>query len=218
MFKSKKIKNKNNIGETLKNARYKTGLSLKIISKHIKVNAKYLESIEKGCWQKLPGKIYAKNFLKKYCDFLESKTSEKIKIDFNKINFSQNINNEFKKKTFKKDFLNLPKSIKIISLIIITVFAVFYVALQTNQITKAPEIVLIYPTQDLTTNNNSIIFVGKTEPEVKIKINNQEIILDKENNFKHKIDLLLGINLIKIEAKKKYSKTSIIERKIVFEK
>lgn len=220
MFKIKKIISKNNIGQTLKLARYKTGLSLKLVAKHINLNARYLEMIEKEEWNKLPGEIYAKNFLKKYCDFLESKTNEKIKIDFNKINFSQNIkniNSEFKKKTFKKDFLNLPKSIKIIFLIIITIITVIYIASQTNQITKAPEIILIYPTQDLTTQNNYLTLTGWTDPETKLKINNSEIFLDENNNFSHNIDLLPGLNLIQITGKKKYSKTKIIERKIIFE-
>ncbi|MBU4360584.1 helix-turn-helix domain-containing protein [Patescibacteria group bacterium] len=217
IFKSKKIKKNNNIGEILKNARYKTGLSLKLVAKHINLNAKYLEAMEKGEWHKLPGEIYAKNFLKKYHAFLQSKT-QPFKIDYSKIFFSSKPKIEFHKKTFSHDFLNLPHSLKIIILIIISLIAATYIVWQVSQITRAPEILLIYPEQDLALLENSITLVGQTEAEVKLKINNSEIFLDENNNFSHQIDLLPGLNLIKITGKKKYSRTKIIERKIVFDR
>ncbi len=216
-FKIKKITKQNSIGEILKNARSQTGLSLKMIAKHINLNAKYLELIEKEEWNKLPGEIYTKNFLKKYHDFLQSKT-QPFKISYSEIHFPKKPQTEFRKKTFQKDFRNIPKFIKIFLSILISLIVVTYIIQQVGQIARAPEIILTYPTQNLTISESSITFIGKTEKEVRIKINNQEIFPDKNNNFNHTIDLLPGLNLIQITGKKKYSKTKVIERKIIFDR
>ena len=94
---------------------------------------------------------------------------------------------------------------------------IFYLIWQINQITKAPEINLIYPQTDLTVYQDSIIITGSTEAEVILKINDQNILLSEENKFSQTLSLQLGLNVITIEGKKKYSKTQVIERKIIYE-
>jgi len=216
-FKVKKIKNHNNLGKKLQEARYKTGLSLKMVARHININKTYLEALENGDWHKLPGEIYAKSFLKRYCQFLKL-DPEKIKIDFNKTRFLKRESDyNFRKKTNKWSFLILPRVLKTSLLILITLFILLYLVWQINQIISPPEITLLYPTADLATRKSTLIITGQTEKEVKIKINNEEVILNKDNTFKQTINLQPGLNVIKIEGKKKYSKKKMIERKVVYE-
>lgn len=218
MFKTKKIKNSHRIGEILKDARQKTGLSLKMVAKHISVNKKYLEAIEKDDWEKLPGEIYAKNFLKKYCNFLKMNQNE-LNIDWEKISCFKHKNHKesFTKKTRIFDFLNLPKTLRIILIAIITLIIVIYLIWQINEIIHAPEITIFSPNSDITISTNTLVITGQTEPEVRLKINNEVMVLDENYNFEQILNLQPGLNTIKIEGKKKYSKTQIIERKIIVE-
>ena len=218
MFVNKKIINKNFIGEILKQARYKTGLSLKMVSRHIGIDKKYLQALENDKWSELPGEVYAKNFLKKYCDFLEINFYD-LNIDFEKINTFKNHDhqNDFRKKTQKKDFLNLPKVFQIFFLIIIITSILIYIFFQINSIIHEPKITIYHPVSDLIINDNNIEISGETENEVSIKINNELILLNSQNQFFQTLNLQQGLNIIKIEGKTKYSKTKIIERKIVVE-
>jgi len=136
-FKHKKITNTNNLGQKLSDARYKTGLSLNMVAKHISINKKYLVALENEDWKKLPGEVYAKNFLKKYCEFLEIDINS-LSIDFSQIDCFKNADHskDFHKKTKKTDFLNLPKFFKIYLLIFLILIALSYFIWQIKQITS----------------------------------------------------------------------------------
>ncbi len=218
MFKSRDIQNHSHIGNVLKDARQKTGLSLKMAAKHVKINKKYLEALENNRWQSLPGRIYAKKFLKRYCQFL-GLDFDKIWVDFTKISYFKNkkYQENFKKKTSKKDFLNLPKIFQTALIVLAVLTIISYLSWQINQIIKPPKIILFYPATDLAVHENTLIISGKTEPEVRLKINGQDVILEADNTFSQTLNLQAGLNIIKIEGKKKYSKTKIIERKIIVE-
>ena len=91
-----------------------------MFANHININKKYLEALENDDWKKLPGEIYAKNFLKKYCNFLKL-NPKSLNIDWQKIPCFKNkdYTDDFKKKTRRTDFFNLPKFLKIFILILI---------------------------------------------------------------------------------------------------
>ncbi len=58
------------IGEILRNKRLEKGLTLEDVSKLVKIRKKYLEALESGNYNEIPGKVYVKSFLKIYSDFL----------------------------------------------------------------------------------------------------------------------------------------------------
>jgi len=211
-FKTKKINAHNNIGQLLKEARAKTGLSLKIISKHLGISAKYLEALENNKLSQIPGPIYVKNFLKKYGAYLG------LDLNYSDSCLENKKNSLFHHKTEKKFFINLPSVIKKISFILIVLILFIYILKQINFITTPPKITINYPPDSLIVYNNFLIINGQTEPEVKIKINQEDVLLQPDNTFQQKISLLPGINSIIIEGKKKYSSTTILEKKIIYQK
>lgn len=54
------------IGQRLKDARVATGLSLQDIADRTKIRRQYLEAIEEGQFEKIPGPVYVKGFIKQY--------------------------------------------------------------------------------------------------------------------------------------------------------
>lgn len=54
------------IGQKLKAAREETGLSLNEVSQMTKIRSLYLEAIEEGNMDRIPGTVYAKGFIKSY--------------------------------------------------------------------------------------------------------------------------------------------------------
>ncbi|MGN0939490.1 MAG: helix-turn-helix domain-containing protein [Selenomonas sp.] len=59
------------IGDTLREARERQNLSIKDIEKGTSIRALYIESIEKGEFDKLPGNAYTKGFIRNYANFLK---------------------------------------------------------------------------------------------------------------------------------------------------
>ena len=58
------------IGETLRRERVRRNLALDQISRELKISAKMLEAIEAEEFDKLPGTIFAKNFVRQYAHIL----------------------------------------------------------------------------------------------------------------------------------------------------
>lgn len=59
------------IGQLLKELRLKKGLSIDDIQEISKIRSRYIQAIEEGNLEKLPGQFYAKAFIKAYADIVE---------------------------------------------------------------------------------------------------------------------------------------------------
>ena len=64
------------IGDTLREARERQNLSIKDIEKGTSIRALYIEAIEKGEFDKLPGNAYTKGFIRNYANFLKLDSSK----------------------------------------------------------------------------------------------------------------------------------------------
>ena len=58
------------IGEILKNAREKKGLTIETLEKNTHIVSRYIEALENNEFDKLPGEIYVKGFIKNLSDKL----------------------------------------------------------------------------------------------------------------------------------------------------
>ena len=92
-----------------------------------------------------------------------------------------------------------------------------YLSWQVKKIISPPYLKIIEPSNNYITKESTISILGETIPEVELKINNENILLDKEGKFKKDINLILGLNNLEISAKKKYSKIKEIELNILRE-
>ncbi|ASS75572.1 hypothetical protein CIG75_11620 [Tumebacillus algifaecis] len=59
------------LGSELKRIREEKGYKLDDVQQATKIRTRYLEAIESGDLSALPGVVYARGFIKSYCDFLE---------------------------------------------------------------------------------------------------------------------------------------------------
>ena len=58
------------MGSTLRAEREKRGLTIKDVERETSIRAKYLEALEQGRYDALPGEVYVKGFIRNYADFL----------------------------------------------------------------------------------------------------------------------------------------------------
>ena len=58
------------VGETLRRARLKRNLQLEEISNELKISTRFLQAIENDQYDKLPGGVFAKSFVRQYARLL----------------------------------------------------------------------------------------------------------------------------------------------------
>lgn len=82
------------LGKKLKEARENKGLSLREVEEATKIRKKYLQALENEKFEEIPGRTYAKGFLKNYSSFLGLDTKELIG------EFEELVYNSFKDKDY----------------------------------------------------------------------------------------------------------------------
>ncbi len=216
-FTAKKIKQISNLGDVLKKKRRELGMSLSQISKRTLIAERYLQLIEDEDWQRLPGEIYIKNFLKRYAMEL-GLDSDRVLMSYSDNGSAYETSIYSLQKTLplaQSNFFNIPKLLRNSALILLVVLFVGYLGWQTNKIVTPPELSVYSPVDNLVTSESKIIIQGETEPEVEVTVNNISIPVN-EGQFHEELDLQQGLNVLKITAQKKYSKQQVIYRKIMW--
>lgn len=118
----------------------------------------------------------------------------------------------------RKIWMLTPKKLSLIILIIFLGLVLGYFYREICFLIQAPNLKIIQPPADVSTHQASFEVIGKTESTAFLLINDQEVYLDREGNFKKELNLSEGLNIIKIEARNRFNKNNIIIRRIIYEK
>ena len=218
-FNKKKIITTRIVGEDLVRARRTLNLSLKAVEMRTGLAAHYVQALENGEWESLPGKVYAKNWLKKYVNFLGLDWSE--------------LSKKFDQETAPLDIWNNPRQInlrfglrrrKVLAwhkifkrffLFLVVVGVIFYLSEQIYFLLKPPALEVLYPTENFVTYNRQIKILGKTEKDVQLTLNNRLLTVDRAGWFTVDIALKKGLNVIKLEAKKNHGRRNVVYWQII---
>lgn len=181
------------LAQILKKAREKNNLDLKQLSDLLKIPVKYLENLEKGKYEKLPGKAYIFGFVNKYAQLLNLNKNELI--EQYKKEFSEPIKEAPLPLLRYSRILITPKSITSVVVVVVIIVSIFYFWKQINLLTSFPILVIENPQQDNVKMPN-ISIQGKTDSQNKLTINDQEIILNEKGEFQK--DVMLQPNVVNI--------------------
>ena len=209
-FKNKRVTQADNLGDKLKEARTDLGVSLKRVGKDLDIAPKYLEAMENNQLAVLPGAPYLKNFLRLYCKYLH--------LDFDDY-WSLIKNNNYSDespKVEKKYLQSWPKLIRGSLGMLVAVAILIFLIIKIERIFAPPNLEIIQPQDGLITEDRRLEVVGRSEKEVEIVINNENVLVDSDGGFQASIDLQKGYNLIKITASKRYGRSQNEEIKVLF--
>ena len=205
------------IGKQLKTARENLGWRLEDAEKKTRIRVIYLRALEEERFNQIPSGLYAEKYLKKYAKFLKLPV-EKICQDFIDSGSSVELADPFEKKVLsRKQLISFPKLLRRISLALVLLLCTFYLLIYFKKMFFPPRLTIYSPTENLISKEQTIIVSGNVEAESDLKINDETIPKDKQNNFSQKVSLKKGINNIIIKAKKKYSREKIITRQVLVE-
>ena len=230
-----------NLGNILKDSRLGLGYSLAEVAKILKISEKYLNALEAGDYYQIPSSTYARGFVERYAEFLNLDSAELLALYRRENLFSEakqrvvNQQSSVQKKLSifanhktknsallrPANTLHLlrPKKIKNNNLqktagIILSIGLVIYLAAVISQPFFPPQIKIFSPANGLTTDQKNITIKGWADKNAIVKINNQSVIKDGHNSFTEEVNLLPGLNMIKISAKKMNSPESVVWRQI----
>jgi len=92
-----------------------------------------------------------------------------------------------------------------------------YLGFEVREILVPPQIEILNPGDGFSTDQAIVSITGRVFERADVLINGEKVLLDKNGTFIADIDLEQGMNLITIEAKKRYSKISTVHRRIILE-
>jgi len=180
------------INEFLKSLREKGGLTQEQLAKELKINLTQIEILENGEFNRI-NLLTLKKILEKYERFFKLNNEE-----LTKLIKEEDVLKE--KNIFYKIKFNLPFNFSfLIPVILIIIFVI--IIYQLYKLIMPPSISIIYPKNELITNQKKIIIRGYTDPKAILFINNQETLKDNKGYFEKEAILIPGLNRFEIEVK-----------------
>ncbi|MDD5396863.1 MAG: DUF4115 domain-containing protein [Candidatus Moranbacteria bacterium] len=212
-FTTKKIDSLT-LGERMKKIRDERRLSLSEISKHTKIQIKYLEYIEDGTYAKLPADVYVKGFLRSYALFMGLNEVGLIKQFEREKGIHKNI-----KKIVDDDsagapikfssFVVTPKMIVVSLILLIVASSFIYLYVQVNNFVSKPRLLIITPTDGAKVSGNSTHVTGIAEKDALVFINEQPVLVNEKGEFSEDVGLKTGLNVINVKARSKFNKEAV---------
>lgn len=205
------------VGQILKDAREDKFYTLEEVEKSTKIRKELLIALESDDYCKLPPSTFVQGFIKNYGKFLgldEEKLLAVFRREFSEKKHRPYIMSAFAHPVERGKFKITPGRILgvVISLIILSFFA--YLWTQYRQFVGSPNLTVISPIDQQTTDNSKIMVEGKTDPEIKVTINSQEIPVSVDGNFKEEISLSSQVNKVTVVAISKVGQKVQIERTV----
>jgi len=202
------------LGQIFKRYRQADNIKIEQIERETKISKRMILAVENDDYGSLPDDLYVKNIIKTYAKYLSldfnrllaiyEQSKEKGKLELNGV-----------KKNRPARIILTPNRARNSLIGLIIVILLLYFGLQVNRIFKAPELIVYEPVQNLIIRENFIDIKGKAEKEARVFINEKEVFLNKNSEFKATLDLQKGLNIIKITAVKKHSKENTVYREIL---
>lgn len=209
------------VGQILQEERERKLYTLDEIEKITKIRKELLEALEKDEYQKLPPPTFVQGFIKNYGKFLGLDTQKLLAIyrrEFSEGKNPPKILDSFINPLDKKRFNLTPA--KLISSVVIMLILVFFTYLwfEYRFLVGEPFLEITAPPDQLSTTYESIIVSGRTDPESKVTINNQQIEVDFSGKFSQEIQLKEPVNTVSVSATAKNGKSTKVERTVYLRK
>ena len=205
------------VGQVLKEEREKKFYILDEVEKATKIRKELLEALEAGDYHKLPPPTFVQGFIKNYGKFLGLNTEKLLAIYRREFSESKNpprILESFKS-PFDKKRLRLTPARVLASVVLFLVITFFvYLWFQYRFLVGAPFLEVTQPPDQFNTSSSEVTVSGRSDPEAKVSINDQEISVDQSGNFAQAIKLSENVSNIIITATSTTGKQTKVQRTV----
>ncbi len=191
------------------------GLDLARLKSQTGISPRFLDAIFSGEYKNLPALPYVRGYIVILAKFLGIEFDELWGFYKDTLQLKRSgVADELPRNRFAIKTLN----IKFLALSSLALLIILYFSIQAFNHLKSVELSLLnFPEDTLTISTSTFLILGKTNPEAKVLIDNEEVLVDTDGSFSKKIELNSGINTLKVSAKKLFGSERVIEREIIYE-
>jgi cytoskeletal protein RodZ len=208
IFETKKV-NMETLPEYLKDARVSFSYDLHHVGKITNISEKFLESLEEGAYHKLPADVYVYGFLRKLAELYRSDPDILIEQYKKERGIHDQLNRTPVYKSYKEPKLTItPKTITLAAVVLFILFVLGYLIFQVNALNRPPFIKIAEPADGARITSSSLLVQGQTTPGTNLRINEQQVFVDSEGNFKQPVSISPGEKILKFVATNNFGKES----------
>lgn len=205
------------VGQILKEEREKNFYTIEEVEKATKIRKELLQALEAGQYSKLPPSTFVQGFIKSYGKFLKLDSEKLLAVfrrEFSTAKHPPRILESFSNPVDKKRIRITPS--RVLGFIVIALVMIFFTYLwfEYRFLVGAPALEIDQPADQLNAVASEVIVSGRTDPEAKVSINEQEITIDQNGKFSQPIKLSDSVNNIVISATSKSGKETRIQRTV----
>jgi cytoskeleton protein RodZ len=206
LFETKKI-NMETLPEYLKDARVSFSYDLYHVAKVTNISEKFLEHLEEGAYHKLPADVYVYGFLKKLAELYRSDANVLIEQYKKERGIHEQLNRATSYKGFKEPkFTITPRTITFGAIVLFVIFVFGYLVFQVNALNRPPYIRINEPVDGMRVTSSSLLVQGQTTPGTNLRINDQQVFVDSDGNFKQPVSISPGEKVLTFIAVNNFGK------------
>lgn len=201
-------------GEILKSERFKKNFTLEQIAQRTKIKVSFLQAIEDCAYDKLPSSAYTKGFVRSYAKTL-GLDAERVMAFFRREYEEAKPQVKLPPQPLDAPMIPLTPG-KIVTLFVSAAIVIFLSLLfwQYRSFAGAPALLVSSPQDKISLERPFVSVVGRTDANAQVFINGEEVKISSEGIFEQTVNLSEGLNTIRIVARNKVGKESIVERTV----
>jgi cytoskeleton protein RodZ len=204
-----------NVGQQLKARRQALRMSLAQVEIATKIRGKFLTALESGDYSSLPNDIYSRGFVQHYANHLG--------LDGVKIAAAYALERGgVAKGETRAPRLERPRRlvftgrlVTVGGVLLGAVAVVWYLLWQFSALAGAPRLTVTNPDSDRAITGSIIEVSGNTTPGSDVTVDDVPVLTDTDGNFREKVALGNGVNVIHITSRSKLGKTTTVTRNIL---
>lgn len=216
IFCLKKLDPSQRLGNKLREKREAAGLTVEDIAAQRRIQKKYLEALESNNFRLLPNaRAYRLAYVREYAEALglEPKACVAQFVREEGLGDTAPVHPHRTIKLFP--FASISMFARNALLICVVLLFGGYLATQIRGILRPPKLAVFTPQDGYVVTDLATVVQGETEPEARLTINGQNVVVDEAGRFETKVDLTAGVNTITVLAAKKHGKTTTVVRNLV---
>lgn len=200
------------LGEKLRKLRQQYRMSYTEIAKATRIQAKYLEYLEAGQYEKLPAEVYVRGFLKSYARHLGLDDDAFLKLYDKEKYIRENLGQEGRAPELVRypsmnAWIITPRTIVVTMLVLILGGTFIYLFSEFRSFVAEPELRITDPLPGATIDGSIVFLQGKTDPGATVTANGEPVFIGSTGAFSEELTLQEGLNRITVRATNRFDKT-----------
>lgn len=214
------------LGDALRSQRERKGITLEQAAEDTRIRQKFLESLESGDHQALPGAVYTKGFLRNYADYLDLDGDELIGLYTAERAEAPEPPRSFEpmKPIMRRNVFISPSLLIPLLVVVAVALFVLYLSYQFTAFATPPRLEIFEPAGDTIVRAEELTVRGRTVPGARVTVRvfpgpqqGPDVIAGADGAFSAEVRLSPGANHIEVQVLDAAGKVNQLSRSVRFE-